>query len=312
MICHSKLQPNGGLGNKIFVWSYGLVFSKINACSHYTTNWVEFQIGPILRGQSKLRFYMGYFKSEPIINRAKLYFNKSKKGALILRSEDSTLKIGQSQREEKVYTFYKVAEDWHTAYDVIKPYRAFIKKEFEKIIAPRVFGRFASHDLPVLSLHIRKGDFKKLEESETLNSSLIATQTPNSYFKKVITDIRNFIGVTIPVTIFTDGKEDEIQELLSMDKVKMAKDDLDIVHLLLLSKSKIIVFSEGSTFSGWAGFLSDAILIRNKQHYQIPVRGEDSQSFYEGCLPENNEIWPELLKDNLRKLSSEVSDNNIS
>lgn len=303
MICHSKLQPNGGLGNKIFVWSYGLIFSKINGCEHYTTNWVEIPIGSILRGQRKLRFYAGNFKSESIRRRLYLYYQVKQKQELILSSTDAVLEIPQKERNEVIYTFYKVAEDWHTAYDVIQPYRNLIIKELYKILTKRVLERLEKHRAPILSVHVRKGDFKKLGGKEILTSKAIATQTPNSFFKKTIEQLRKFVGKEIPVTIFTDGKESELKELLSMKNVKMVENDLDIVHLLLLSKSKIIVFSEGSTFSGWAGFLSEAILIRNQQHFLRTVRDKQTNNrIYEGCLSSDIKNWSQVLKNNLHRM----------
>jgi hypothetical protein len=53
--------------------------------------------------------------------------------------------------------------------------------------------------------------------------------------------------------------------------------------MLLLSKSKIIVISTGSTFSYWSGFLSNAPMIMHPDHIHARIRNLDEKGLlFEG------------------------------
>jgi hypothetical protein len=99
------------------------------------------------------------------------------------------------------------------------------------------------------------------------------------------------LGEDAPVTIFSDGTDAELVELLALPHVTRAADDLDIVHLALMSKSRVLVMSAGSTFSIWAGFLSEAALIDHYQHRHAPIRdAATNERTFEGILPPDTAI----------------------
>jgi hypothetical protein len=66
--------------------------------------------------------------------------------------------------------------------------------------------------------------------------------------------------------------------------------------MMLLSKSNCIVISTGSTFSYWAGFLSDAPMIMHPEHIHSRIRFlesgekpfEGSFSDWEKCFQKTN------------------------
>lgn len=65
---------------------------------------------------------------------------------------------------------------------------------------------------------------------------------------------------------------------------------------MLMSKSKIIIASAGSTFSLWAGFVSDAALILHPDHIHAPIRPSSLHtSLYEGAAIGAWETWNPLL-----------------
>ena len=80
------------------------------------------------------------------------------------------------------------------------------------------------------------------------------------------------------MTVFTDGKEGEISDLLSLQGVKIAANNPDIVDLMLLTRSRYLVVSPGSTFSYWAAFISDAYVITDSS-FSAKIRSDDGTLF---------------------------------
>jgi hypothetical protein len=140
------------------------------------------------------------------------------------------------------------------------------------------------------------GDFKKLQAGQDFKS-IGSVRTPEEYFVDIIEKIRSISGKSLPVSVFTDGHRSEFEKLFNLPSVTMVEGNTDIVDLLLLSKSKVIVTSANSTFSYWAGFLSDAPLILHPDHIHEPIRlSENGLNLYEGPLDEKNEQLVNIIK----------------
>lgn len=289
----SKL-PSAGLGNKLFSWAAGTVFAHLNVCKHYTIGLTKLHLGTILRGERSKRFYFGYFNSE------RLFY-----GLMLLGRKRTIVPQQECDKivENSGLFFFDEIPHWSNHFVTIKNYRQLIIESFHKELTKKVRNRIAHHPSPLVGVHIRMGDFRVLKNGEDF-AQVGAVRTPLHYFKTVIHKLREILGEDAPVTIFSDGMDSELKELLLLPNVERAKDDLDIVHLTVLSKSKIIIMSAGSTFSFWAGFLSDAILINHYQHIHAPIRPlEVNVKSYEGELHPDKALsdYP-LLERNLWEL----------
>jgi hypothetical protein len=295
IVCVSKL-PSAGLGNKLFSWAAGVIFSNVNNCPHYIIGMTKFHLGPIMRNEKRKRFYIGFFKNEilflPIYTLFNLKFN--------IPQEKSDQIVSQKGN----YIFSEIPH-WSDSYCKLKDYRSLIQDVFWDKLTDNVKNRILRQNAPFIGVHIRMGDFKNLTHSEDF-SKVGAVRTPMSYFIEVINSITIVLGFNPSITVFSDGHEHELKEILSLPNVERAKEDLDIVHLALLSKSQIIIMSAGSSFSHWAGFLSDGILINHYQHLHNSIRPEIfNKSKYEGGLEPGKSIdhYP-LLKQNLLQIKS--------
>jgi hypothetical protein len=77
----------------------------------------------------------------------------------------------------------------------------------------------------------------------------------------------------------------------------MMEGNPDIADLILLSKSRVIVTSATSTFSYWAGFLSEAALIMHPAHIHGSVRPSGCMDkYYEGPFDKHNTILIKNIK----------------
>jgi hypothetical protein len=268
MIAYSKL-PRTGIGNKLFVWAQGYVFSKTNNCRHITTGWTKLHIGPILRGDASWRFYRGYTKTSKLFFDSFVLFTifpfKKKK---FLKQED----CDKTQIQESIYCFdtYPLPKDYFFA---LNPQREALKIGLQNYLNPSITEQAKTYTAPFIGVHIRLGDYKK--------SGLLS---PMSYYTEGVKKVRQIIGEDVPVTVFTDGSKEEVNDILMLPNTHLANDDKDIVHLLWLSRSQIIIMSSISTFSLWAGFLADdsSILMYDKSVVKNRIRLEPN--LYEGGI----------------------------
>lgn len=300
MLSLSKL-PSAGLGNKLFSWASGAVFAHLNNCDHYIIGMTKIHLGPIFRKERRKRFYFGYFKNEvvllPILNYFQSSYNKKQ------------IECGDFVSCNGNFIFSEIPH-WSDSFAKLRDFRDLIIASFWSNLTQQITSRISKHEVPFIGIHIRMGDFRVLKSTEDF-SKVGAVRTPLSYFVEVTNCLLQVIGTNAPITIFSDGYDHELEEVLRLPNAKRAKEDLDIVHLAVLSKSKLIIMSAGSTFSYWAGFLSEGLLINHFQHQHSPIRNLELNALkYEGGFDPEKGIshYPSLLK-NLLELKSTIVEN---
>ena len=155
--------------------------------------------------------------------------------------------------------------------------------------------------------HIRRGDFRPLASNEDF-ARVGGVQTPNDYFLSVIAGIRRVAGHDVPVTVFSDGSDTELAFILSLPNVTRSQTENDVVDLLLMSRAQVIVPSAGSTFSEWAGFLSDAIIVRHPDHIHAPIRSPSLLGgAFESAAPATADQWASWWKRANAVLAADAS-----
>ncbi len=171
---------------------------------------------------------------------------------------------------------------WKDYFISLHAHRQLVIKEFHQLLSKKSQSCLDSYQNPsAIGVHIRMGDFKQLKEGEDFKL-LGATRTPLTYFKQCILEIRAQLGTEIPAIVYTDGYPSELEEILKLDNTHLNETKFDIVDLINLSKSKIIITSAHSSFSEWAGFISDAPIIRHPDHIHGKIRSEEN--LFEGTL----------------------------
>jgi hypothetical protein len=124
VICISRM-PSAGLGNKLFCWAAGVVFSQKNNCAHYITGLTKLHIGPILRREQSIRFYTGYFRNERFTT--PLYTLFWPKYIVAQKNCD------QKKSKHGVYVFEEIPH-WRDHFVTLKDYRSIIKKHSGKTL----------------------------------------------------------------------------------------------------------------------------------------------------------------------------------
>lgn len=280
--------PNAGLGNQLFPLLKSFLFAKKNHRRVIVVGYHQFKIGPYLRGDRTKRKYRGFFVFEDSLLKEKV-----KKIQLKLTSHkiyNPPINMEVPAGDGATYVFDNIPH-WKNYFEDLRNYRTEVVEIFWSIIQSSIKMQLEKFRPPVIGLHMRMGDFKKLEKDVDFNKVGV-TRTPEEYFGRLINEIRNVYGADLPVSIFTDGRAHEIEQLLSFPNVELVAGNNDLVDLLLLSKSKLIITSAGSTFSYWAGFLSTAPIIMHPAHIYQPIR-LPADGYYEGVLDLDN---PDLVR----------------
>jgi hypothetical protein len=243
-----------------------------------TSRWWGIRWGAWLRKESRKRVYWGYFRESPLHRRMAVLALRA------LSAVESEPPVQQTHLPAKptIYHFCQIAP-CNDLFGDIRPHRSFIKKELLAMLKPSVYRQYQQLPPPEISVHMRKGDFK--------NGNPI---TANSYFISCIHFIREQAGKPLHVTVFTDGFAKEIKDVLALENVSLAEKKADILDILQMSKSRVIVLSQSSTFSYWAAFLSDAIVIKPQGDWQNNIRPKEvNQICFEGKVSFDQ---PETLK----------------
>jgi hypothetical protein len=250
--------PKAGLGNKLLTWSRAYVFAELNGLELHTSSWFSWFVGAWLRNEQKKRLYIGYFKKKGLLADFlffcyRLFYKKIE--------EPNIEKINLPQNKT-LYVFDKTFRTFDF-YAEIRPFKALVKEGLFKMLTPAVKKAYENAEKPVIAMHIRRGDFK-----------IANPITPLSFFIEVLTEIRTQAGKDLPVTVFSDANEEELKPILQLPNAQLATQNADIVDLLLLARSQYLLTSISSTFSYWAAFLSEGVIIKPAEEWHEPLRDE--------------------------------------
>lgn len=276
------LLPRAGLGHSLLIWARALVFARINELPLQTVGWHQLRIGPWLRGERTKRYYGGYFQPDAsLVGRLTTPLrHRLARGARKIVNPPVERLGGRELGAAKWVVFDELAH-WNDYFRDLKTHRQFVRDALYSQIHPDLRREVEACAPPVIGVHARLGDFRPLKPGEDF-AKVGAVRTPQTYFVDVIRSLRAAGTSPMPATIFSDGHREELTELLSLPDTRLAPPRADIVDMLLLSRSHVIVASAGSSFSYWAGFLSDAPVVLHPDHIHSRIRAEEH--LYEGPI----------------------------
>lgn len=268
-----------GLCNKLIMWAKAYVFANNNNATLITSSWFHLPVGSILRGEGSLRLYRNFFT-----NRTSLFLP-----SILLKHLNRFSSI-----EKQAITFKKsVFNGTPLISDLVElaPYRHLILPAFFGMIHPIHKKRIANSECPVIGVHVRLGDFNKIGAATTIR-----------YYVDLIKSIREVSGKNLPVTLFSDGYDHELKELLDLDNVKRFTTQNDLIDLVVLSKSKLLITSKGSSYSYWAAFIGEGVILHHPKTWVLQCRDENTNSeVFEGTISDH-QSWPQLLIHNIQSI----------
>ncbi len=276
--------PKAGLGNQLFPLVKAAVFAHLNELPLVVTGYNQFKLGPYLRREKVKRKYKGYFRFQKSLlgeQMDRLFLIKYKGCESI--AEPPVCRLAPEERKAKKFIFSAIPH-WSDYFAGLKEHRDLAISLLSDMLDEKVKQALNRLDAPCIGVHIRMGDFRKLRAGEDFKSAG-AIRTPEYYFIELIEYIRKISNKNLAVSVFTDGYKNEFEKLFTLDNVQMIEDNTDIVDLFLLSKSKLIITSAGSTFSYWSAFLSNAPVIMHPDHLHAPIRPDEvNRRWYEGPI----------------------------
>ncbi|NTS43792.1 alpha-1,2-fucosyltransferase [Flavisolibacter sp. BT320] len=249
--------PKTGLGNLLLVWARAKVFSHRHSIPLITSAWWGIRWGSWLRNEQKKRLYWGYFRGSSIQNRVKA--RVACRVLPVIREPEDESANGQPS----VYFFSTIVTE-NDLFKTIRPYRSLVLAEIINLLKPELQKKWPHLSKPEMAVHIRRGDFVKGNPI-----------TPVFFFVQCIEFVRKLTRYDLAVTVFTDARPEEIGDVLQLKNVALADAQPDILDLLQMSQSRILVLSQSSTFSYWAAFLSEAIVIKSAGDWQGDLRPSD-------------------------------------
>jgi Glycosyl transferase family 11 len=285
------------LGNQLFPIMKAFVFGRLNNLEVIVTGYHWLKLGPYLRREKTKRRYYGYF-----------IFQKNWIGELFdkLRIKnfvnsgiipEPSLQIKEANVIEKKSFLYSELPDYNDFFAGLNVHRTLVKKIFWEILNDPIKKLLENKKTPCIGVHIRMGDFPNLKQGVDFRN-VGQVRTPEKYFIEMIQSIREIHGSNLPVTIFTDGFRNEFEHLFELENISMSEGNPDIVDMVLLSRSEIIVIATGSTFSYWAGFLSDVPVILHPNHiYKSNRLKSENPELYEGPMDKNNPLLVKAIKN---------------
>jgi hypothetical protein len=219
--------------------------------------WAQLKIGPFIRGESDLRLYFNLFK--PGVNevrgirklRLELFLKTENENAPVRNNGTATIRVFDGEQDR-----FRTLNGWDQF--LYAELRAIIRKRW-LAAADRI------KDVPI-GIHVRMGDFSPTKSEAELE--LAQRRVPLSWFVNSLRVIREEVGFEVPAVVVSDGKENELSELLGVGGVSLLRTGSAISDLLVLAKSKVLIAAAGSSFGAWAAFLG-----------QMPAIAHPAQSF---------------------------------
>lgn len=291
--------PRAGLGNMLFVWARALVFAHLNDLPLRTSSWTQPKLGPFLRGERHTRLYWGYFDTRNVLKPW-----QSLRLRRLVHVEEPPLEQLTRVADRTAYVFSQIPH-WADYFVGLKSFRHLIRERLWVMTSEKTQRQLADLSSPCIAVHVRMGDFRRLQVDEDF-ASVGLVRTPLDYFIDLIEGVRSVAGKELPVTVFSDGKEEELAPLLAISGTRRSTRNPDIVDLLLMAQSQLIICSAGSTFGYWAGFLADAPVLLHPDHIHAPLRPTNvNQQYFEGGVRGPAADWPALFKQNVQAICME-------
>ena len=235
-----------GVGNMLFPWARALLASRALGIPMLSPTWPQLKIGSLLRSERDTRFYLRTFISRPDEITG---FNRLLR--LLLQHRVPESRHAQITRTAPVIrSFHGLGNFFHD----LEHGRDIIVREILGILSPRLTeGLGASQGTPDLGVHIRMGDFSRNTVIETYDGRTNST-IPMDWYRAQIERFGTRDGRR--AIVFSDGKDEELSDILSLPGVVRAEERSAIEDILALSRAEMLITSH-STFGYWSVFLGN-------------------------------------------------------
>lgn len=233
-----------GLANCLFTYAKAISIAKRDRLKIITPTWFNISIGPYLRHQSDKRHYIGLFSHRDEISGLEKLWKL-------------TFRKPQIQYVDGLGGYFR---DFIDDADIVASY-------IEEHVYPKLLEKVNDYDFTnCVAVHIRLGDFPE------------HVRIPINWYKEKIEALHS-AHPEWKFLIFSDGRDEELVEITSMQSVKRVFFGNAIADIFAISRCCYMIGSD-STFSGWGAFLGQVPCVFYRKHYG-PVLKDKSKEIVE-------------------------------
>ena len=240
-----------GIGNCLYVYFHAVVLAKQANGRIIAPTWSSIKIGPLLRMERSLRRYGTIFRAH-----ADEVHGPMKAVRLAsLWPGHTRIKLGTGQPVSIPPARLIIIQAQEFSFEGLHQHRVMIRDRLLEILVtpPEIRPNWGAGDYA--AVHIRLGDFVPAQPDQIMTGRVPNMRISLAWYEQVIRRIRAVLP-DLPIHILSDGREQELAELLALKGVSLRREPTDIADLLALAQAKLLVGSN-STFSRWAAFLGD-------------------------------------------------------
>ena len=272
-----------GLGNLLFIWARSIVTAEKYECELIWPTWPSLKIGPWIRHEKDKRLYNDLFKNNlKMISGIPKYRILLQSNKMYCKDFNEVDWINIKKKDVIVYSGFQMN------FEGLLEHRDRVVNIITKSLADKGQKAMKYDASREINVHVRLGDFSPVNQralAEGQNNTRIRIE----WYVAVVNKIRQAAGWTVPVNIFSDGTDKELQELLSLANVRRKTFGNSIGDIIGLSRAPVMVAS-GSSFSLWARYIGscnsisypnqmkDRVVKDKKNMFEIEIADEDDFS----------------------------------
>nr|WP_315143957.1 hypothetical protein [uncultured Flavobacterium sp.] len=226
--------PKAGLGNMLIPWADCFIYCKDMGIKQVAPYWRKIRVGPYVRGERDKRQYQKLFINENMIS------GIGRLLLLIISNKISAKQFRMLNSYKTIFPTTLVCFSEMNQFDRLVERHEEVRNELYRITRPEYwpFGLPQSY----IGIHIRMGDFPEISKEE----KQINFRIPLEWYIGALCQVRLSLGKKLPVVIFSDGTDKEIEPILGLDDVIRSPFSESISDLLAIAKSTVIITSRSS------------------------------------------------------------------
>jgi hypothetical protein len=282
-------MSGSGLGNAFYNYFQAVALADRCDATVIVPPWFSVKIGPMLRGQSGKRFYLGMFKPYRGEMRGlrKLWVLLSRYRRRQVVEIDGCRPAALAKGMLNIVTVNN-----KFTFEGLYPHRDAIRQRILGIVNDPVPPGHCWGQGKFIAVHVRMGEFAQASDTKVITGGQSNVRIPLSWYVHLVKNLCARYP-QMPVSIFSDGKERELAPLLESGAT-LYRSGSDMTDLLAMSSASILVGSN-STYSRWAAFLGDmpSIWVKRELQEEKPS-GPDTPILYVPIDATDPPLWPDF------------------
>lgn len=244
-----------GLGNMLFPWARAEVFRWRHGVGMLAPRWTQPKIGPLLRGEKDLRYYTGLFRSAGYVRGVRRAWVLARGRRVAQEAAEAFMASAASRGGGTSVVVFKGWEGWFAG---LEAHRELVSRRLHEILSPRVRRMLEADDGGgpggVIAAHVRRGDKRTLPYRAAFAGDA-GTTIADEWYIGAIESVRAALGEAMPVRVYSDAKEGQIDAILRLRGVTRSPDAPSIVDIVRMSRARVLLTTAGSSFSAWSFYL---------------------------------------------------------